>query len=65
MLLWISMQEEPVTRKVISASGVNKQVHPMSNLTTGLTLIQEAIDIYDSISWIAEQPWCNGSVVMM
>ena len=37
----------------------------MSNLTTGLTLIQEAIDIYDSISWIAEQPWCNGSVVMM
>ncbi|KAJ5933493.1 hypothetical protein N7454_005822 [Penicillium verhagenii] len=26
---------------------------------------QEATDIYDSISWIAKQPWCNGSVVMM
>ncbi|KAJ5368994.1 uncharacterized protein N7496_008754 [Penicillium cataractarum] len=26
---------------------------------------QEATDIYDSITWIAEQPWCNGAVVMM
>ncbi|KAJ5725006.1 Alpha/Beta hydrolase protein [Penicillium malachiteum] len=26
---------------------------------------QEAIDIYDSITWAAKQPWCNGSVVMM
>lgn len=25
---------------------------------------QEALDIYDTLSWIAEQPWCNGSVVM-
>ena len=65
MLWWISMHEEPVTQKVMSASGANKQVHPASNLTAGLTLMQEAVDIYDSISWIAEQPWCNGSVVMM
>ncbi|EYE89952.1 alpha/beta-hydrolase [Aspergillus ruber CBS 135680] len=26
---------------------------------------QEAIDIYDTITWIAAQPWCNGSIVMM
>ncbi|KNG91587.1 hypothetical protein ANOM_000005 [Aspergillus nomiae NRRL 13137] len=25
---------------------------------------QEAVDIYDTISWIAQQPWCSGSVVM-
>ncbi|KAK6832525.1 hypothetical protein RU639_003860 [Aspergillus parasiticus] len=25
---------------------------------------QEAVDIYDTISWIAEQSWCNGSVVL-
>lgn len=65
MLLWISMHEGLVIQKVISASGVNREVHPVSNLGVGLTLIQEAIDIYDSISWIAEQPWCNGAVVMM
>ncbi|KAF9891443.1 hypothetical protein FE257_003909 [Aspergillus nanangensis] len=26
---------------------------------------QEATDIYDAITWVAEQSWCNGSVVMM
>ncbi|XHF98744.1 hypothetical protein AWENTII_002283 [Aspergillus wentii] len=26
---------------------------------------QEATDMYDSISWAASQPWCNGSVVLM
>ncbi|PLB49728.1 alpha/beta-hydrolase [Aspergillus steynii IBT 23096] len=26
---------------------------------------QEATDIYDSITWIASQPWCDGSVIMM
>lgn len=25
---------------------------------------QEAEDIYDTISWISQQPWCNGSVGM-
>lgn len=25
---------------------------------------QEAHDIWDVISWLAQQPWCNGSVVM-
>lgn len=24
--------------------------------------IQEAEDIYDTITWISEQPWCNASV---
>lgn len=26
---------------------------------------QEALDIYDTLSWIQEQSWCDGSVVMM
>ncbi|KAK1139322.1 hypothetical protein N8T08_001093 [Aspergillus melleus] len=26
---------------------------------------QEATDVYDSITWATQQPWCNGSVVMM
>ncbi|KAJ5298049.1 hypothetical protein N7508_008298 [Penicillium antarcticum] len=25
---------------------------------------QEAEDIYDSITWVSQQPWCNGSVVL-
>ncbi|KAL4809155.1 alpha/beta-hydrolase [Aspergillus unguis] len=26
---------------------------------------QEAEDIYDTVDWLAKQPWCNGSVCMM
>ncbi|RHZ56272.1 CocE/NonD family hydrolase [Aspergillus thermomutatus] len=26
---------------------------------------QATTDIYDAITWVAHQPWCNGSVVMM
>ncbi|KAJ5381027.1 uncharacterized protein N7496_003455 [Penicillium cataractarum] len=26
---------------------------------------QEAVDVYDTIDWVVQQPWCNGSVVMM
>jgi predicted acyl esterase len=26
---------------------------------------QEAEDIYDTIDWLAKQPWCNGSVAMV
>ncbi|KAE8327578.1 Alpha/Beta hydrolase protein [Aspergillus sergii] len=36
---------------------------PYQNLS-GYETFEEAVDIYDTISWIAEQPWCNGSVVM-
>lgn len=27
--------------------------------------IQQAEDIYDTIDWLANQPWCNGSVAMV
>ncbi|KAE8363836.1 Alpha/Beta hydrolase protein [Aspergillus caelatus] len=36
---------------------------PYQNLS-GYETFEEAVDIYDTISWIAQQPWCNGSVVM-
>lgn len=26
---------------------------------------QEAMDIYDTLSWIEKQPWCDGNIVMM
>lgn len=26
---------------------------------------QEALDIYDTLSWIESQPWCDGNIVMM
>lgn len=26
--------------------------------------LQEAEDIYDTVTWASEQPWCNGSVVL-
>lgn len=29
-----------------------------------MTLAQESEDIYDTIEWIIQQPWCNGSVTM-
>ncbi|KAE8344901.1 hypothetical protein BDV24DRAFT_171403 [Aspergillus arachidicola] len=31
---------------------------------SGYETFEEAVDIYDTITWISEQPWCNGSVVM-
>ncbi|KAB8246391.1 Alpha/Beta hydrolase protein [Aspergillus flavus] len=36
---------------------------PYQNLS-GYETFEEAVDIYDTITWISEQPWCNGSVVM-
>ncbi|KAB8279123.1 Alpha/Beta hydrolase protein [Aspergillus minisclerotigenes] len=36
---------------------------PYQNLS-GYETFEEAVDIYDTISWIAEQSWCNGSVVL-
>ncbi|KAE8311928.1 Alpha/Beta hydrolase protein [Aspergillus transmontanensis] len=36
---------------------------PYQNLS-GYETFEEAVDIYDTITWISEQPWCDGSVVI-
>ncbi|KAB8220024.1 Alpha/Beta hydrolase protein [Aspergillus novoparasiticus] len=36
---------------------------PYQNLS-GYETFEEAVDIYDTITWVSEQSWCNGSVVM-
>ncbi|KJK65646.1 hypothetical protein P875_00010090 [Aspergillus parasiticus SU-1] len=34
------------------------------SIASPLSCQLEAVDIYDTISWIAERSWCNGSVVL-